>query len=141
MIVYFDTSAAMKLVVDEAGSSDAVRLWEGARRVVSSVLLYPEARAALKKARCERRLTDAGLRLAIVGFEHLWSRVERVSVSVPLATRAGALAHAHDLRGYDAMHLASAEAVGGTAVVFVGADIDLCTAARRLGFAVARLAS
>jgi uncharacterized protein len=138
MTAYFDTSAAVKLVVDEPGTEIAVRLWEGAQRVVSSVLLYPEARAALKRVRRERRLADDGLRDAIVEFERIWQRIERVGVSVDLATRAGALAHSHDLRGYDAIHLASAE-VTDTDLVFVAADSDLCAAATRLGLAVARL--
>jgi len=136
---YFDTSAAVKLVVAEPGSSEAERIWRDARRVVSSVLIYPESRAALKRARRERRLTDTQLRLAITEFEGLWARVDRVGVSSVLATRAGVLAHDHDLRGYDAVHLASAESIAWPDVVFVGADRDLCDAARRLGLAVARL--
>lgn len=139
MIAYFDTSAAVKLVIDEPGSHEAARIWSGARRVVSSVLMYPEARAALKRARRERRLGDAAFRLAIAGFERLWGYVERVRVDAGLAVRAGALAHEHDLRGYDAVHLAAAEAVAAADVVFVGADIDLCAAAGRLGLAVAHL--
>lgn len=139
MIAYFDTSAAVKLVIDERGSQEAARIWSGARRVVSSVLMYPEARAALKRARRERRLGDAALRLAVAGFERLWRHVERVGVDAGLAVRAGVLAHEHDLRGYDAVHLAAAEAVAAADVVFVGADVDLCAAAGRLGFAVAHV--
>jgi predicted nucleic acid-binding protein len=136
---YFDTSAAVKLVVTEPGSSEAQRIWRDARRVVSSVLMYPESRAALKKARRERRLTDVELQLAITEFEGLWAQVDRVAVSTVLATRAGVLAHDHDLRGYDAVHLAAAERIAWPDVVFVGADRDLCDAAHQLGLAVARL--
>jgi hypothetical protein len=93
----------------------------------------------LKRARRARRLSAAGLRSAILGFERLWSRMERVVVSSDLAMRAGALAHTHDLRGHDAVHLAAAEAVASTDTVFVAADHALCTAAARLGIAVARL--
>ena len=140
MIAYFDTSAAVKLVVEEPGSTEAVRMWDSATHVVSSVLMYPEAHAALKRARRERRLTDTGLRLAIGGVARLWGRMERVGVSVDLALRAGALAHTHDLRGYEAVHLAAAEAVAAADMVFVAADHDLCTAAANLGLAVARVA-
>ena len=139
MTAYFDTSAAVKLVIAEPGSSEAERIWRDARRVVSSVLMYPESRAALTRARRERRLTDAQLQLAITEFEGLWAHFDRVGVSTILATRAGVLAHDHDLRGYDAVHLASAEGIAWSDVVFVGADRDLCDAARRLGLAVARL--
>lgn len=139
MIAYFDTSAAVKLVVEEVGSPEAVRIWDGATQVVSSVLLYPEARAALRRARRNRRLTDAALRRAVRDVERLWQRMESVTVSVDLAFRAGALAHTYDLRGSDAVHLAAAELVGAPDLVFVAADHDLCTAAARFGLAVARV--
>jgi uncharacterized protein len=120
LTAYFDTSAVVKLVVAESGSNDAVRIWEAARSVASSVFVYPEARG-----RTELRAT--------VG------QLARVGVTTALATRSGVLAREHDLRGYDAVHLASAELLHSTDLVFVGADRDLCAAARRLGFAVAGL--
>ncbi len=141
MTAYFDTSALLKLVVQEHGSERAGRLWQEASRVISTTLLYPEARAALKRARRERRLGDAELRLAVRGFERLWSRIERMSVPVPLAVRAGELAHTFDLRGYDAVHLAAAEALADGSLVLVCADRELCDAAAGLGLAVARVAS
>jgi predicted nucleic acid-binding protein len=134
---YFDTSAVVKLVIRERGSTEALEVWEAAGTAVSSVLMYPEARAALKKARRERRLTDAQLRLAVTAFGALWQQVDRVVVSASLATRAGVLAHEYDLRGYDSVHLASAEMVAEPRLVFVAADADLCAAAQRLGLAVA----
>jgi predicted nucleic acid-binding protein len=141
VIAYFDTSAAIKLLVAESRSGDAARLWDGAEKVASSLLLYPEARAALARARRERRIGTSELRLATSGFELLWRRVERVQISTALAERAGELAHAHEMRGYDAVHLASAEALRSQTLVFVAADRALCDAARALGMNVARLHS
>jgi predicted nucleic acid-binding protein len=141
MIAYFDTSALVKLVIREQGSDRAGRVWQEASSVVSAVLLYPEARAALKRARRDRRLRDAELRLAVRGMERLWAQVERILVSVPLAVRAGELAHTFDLRGYDAVHLAAAETLASAPVVFVGADGALCNAAAAMGLAVARVAN
>jgi len=139
VIAYFDTSALVKLVVDELGTDRAHRLWQESSHVVSTTLLYPEARAALKKARRERRLGNAELRLAVRALERLWSRLHRMIVAVPLAVRAGELADAFDLRGYDAVHLAAAETLAAGASVFVAADRDLCNAAARLGLSVARV--
>jgi uncharacterized protein len=139
LIAYFDTSAFVKLIVEEAGSEEAVRIWEHASRVASSVLLYPEARAALAAARRDRRLGATGLAAAVATFEDVWGGVERVLVSVRLATRAGALAEEHALRRSDAVHLASAELVAGDDVVLVAADARLCAAGRRLGLAVATI--
>jgi len=140
MIAYFDTSALVKLVIQEQGSDRAERLWREASRIVSTVLLYPEARAALKRACRDRRLRDAELRLAVRGVERLWVQVERILVSVALAERAGELAHAFDLRGYDAVHLAAAETLAAAPVAFVCADGPLCDAAAASGLAVARVA-
>lgn len=140
MIAYFDTSALVKLVIQEPGSEHAERVWRDASTVVSNVLLYPEARAALKRARRDRRLRDAELRLAVRGVERLWAQVDRILVSVPLAVRAGELAHAFDLRGYDAVHLSAAETLAAAPVVLVCADGPLCDAAAAMGLAVARVA-
>ena len=139
MIAYLDTSAAVKLVIDEPGSSEATRIWSAARSVASSVLLYPEARAALKRAARERRLSAPHVRYATSAFERLWAQVAQIGVTTSLARRAGTLADEQDLRGYDAVHLASAELLRSEALVFVAADRDLLAAARRLGFAIARL--
>jgi len=139
LIAYLDTSAAVKLVVSEPGSNEALRIWAAARSVASSVMLYPEARAALKRAARDRRLGETQLRHAIWDFERLWAQVARIGVVTALARRAGALAHEQNLQGEGAVHLASAELLRSDALVFVAADRDLGAAARRLGFAVARL--
>ena len=49
-IVYFDSSAFVKLVVEEDGSEVAATLWDGCDAAVSSRLAYPEVRAALAAA-------------------------------------------------------------------------------------------
>jgi uncharacterized protein len=53
--------------------------------------------------------------------------------------RAGDLAEAHALRGYDAIHLASAEAVANDETVVVTADPQFRAAADRIGLATANL--
>ena len=45
-VVYFDASAMVKLVVEEAGSHLAAELWDGCDAAVASRLAYPEVRAA-----------------------------------------------------------------------------------------------
>ncbi|HEX7463112.1 MAG TPA: hypothetical protein VF317_13165 [Dermatophilaceae bacterium] len=49
-IGYFDSSAFVKLVVEEEGSDLAAALWDGRDAAVSSRLAYPEVRAALAAA-------------------------------------------------------------------------------------------
>jgi uncharacterized protein len=59
VIAYFDTSAVMPLLIAEPGSDRAAALWDGADRVVSVRLVYPEARAALAQAERLGRLTSS----------------------------------------------------------------------------------
>ena len=84
-LVYFDSSAFMKLLVEEAGSELAADLWDGCEAALSSRLAYPEVRAALAAARRHHDLGDDDLRTA----ERAWQvgMVNRVvrSTSVPIA--------------------------------------------------------
>jgi len=140
VICYFDTSAFLKLViVTEEGASEAALLWDGAERVASSVLLYPEGRAALARARRSGRLDDRGLREAKDDFERLWRGVDVLGVAEDLAARAGTLAEELGLRGSDAVHLSSAETVADPTLVLVAAGRALIGAARRIGLGVAEI--
>lgn len=107
-IVYFDSSALVKLLVEEEGSETAATLWDGADAVVSSVLAYPEVRAALATATRDRRLTPRAHRVVKSDWEEFWAGIRTVEVSAQLATDAADLAEAHRLRAYDAVHLAAA---------------------------------
>ena len=69
MIAYFDTSAVVPLLIAEPGSARATSLWDGADRVVSVRLLYPETRAALAQAERLGRLTARQLRGAVTEFD------------------------------------------------------------------------
>jgi predicted nucleic acid-binding protein len=59
-----------------------------------------------------------------------------VGIDAPLARAAGQLAEELALRGYDAVHLASALALGG-ATMLISWDADLRRAATRRGCAIA----
>ena len=65
MIVYFDTSAIIPLIIDEASSPLCERFWNDATQAVSSRLLYVEARAALAKG--QTAATRLGLAVARAG--------------------------------------------------------------------------
>lgn len=77
-----------------------------------SRLSGPEARAALAAATRSGRLTGDGLAAAKRELAWRLDRVLVVEVSAAIAARAGDLAELHALRGYDAVHLASAIQVG-----------------------------
>lgn len=138
MIAYFDTSALVPLVVEEAGSARAKLLWDGAARVVGARLVYAEGRAALAMASRTGRISESALRDAVGDLDRLYRQMDVVELSDGLVRRAGALAESHALRGYDAVHLASAESLADVEIVLVAGDGPLCRAAQSRGLAVAR---
>ena len=66
-LVYFDSSALVKLVVDEDGSDLAAELWDGCDAALASRLAYPEVRAALAAACRNHDLSEADLDVGIYG--------------------------------------------------------------------------
>lgn len=138
MIVYLDTSAVVPLLVDEPTSEAASGFWSKADRVVSSMLLYAEARAALAQAGRLGRLDPEQLRRSVDGLASVVGDMDLVEVTDPLVRRAGVLAEELGLRGFDAVHLASAELVADDELVLVAGDKRLVAAAGQLGLATAR---
>jgi predicted nucleic acid-binding protein len=133
VILYLDTSSLVKLYVEEPGSRGVRGLLETAEIVATSVVAYPEARAALARRRRERSLTAASYRAARAALDTDWPRLLSLEVAEPLARQAGDLAERHRLRGFDALHLASyltiANEFQGEDVRFSSADKTLVRAA------------
>jgi uncharacterized protein len=111
-------------------------LWGTRLRVASSILCCPEGRAALAAARRGGRLSATGYGRAREELESLQGELVLVGIDRPLARQAGDLAEELELRGYDAVHLASALALGADTTL-VTWDEDLRRAAIRSGCAVA----
>jgi uncharacterized protein len=124
-------------VIVEDGAEIAAELWSAPVPLASSILSYPEGRAALAAARRAGRLGAAAHRRARDEFEALQSEMMLVGIDGQLARDAGELAEKLRLRGYDAVHLASALALDAEAT-FVSFDEDLRRAAARSGCSVAR---
>ncbi len=129
MIAYFDTSAAVPLIIDEPSSAKANRIWDDATRISSVRLLYPEASAALARAERMRCITKAQLVAAVAELDSITTQIDHVEITAYLARAAGELARAHGLRGYDAVHLAAVLAARDDDLVFVTGDGDLGAAA------------
>jgi uncharacterized protein len=136
VIAYFDTSAVVPLLVVETGSARAAALWDGADRVVSARLVYPEGRAALAQAHRLGRLTARQLRAAATELDSKYDEFDLVEVDDLLARHAGQLAEAHGLRGHDAVHLAAAHRVRDPDLVVVAGDGALLSAATAEGMAI-----
>jgi predicted nucleic acid-binding protein len=137
VIVYFDTSAFVPLLVAEPGTEPAGELWESADEVVTSRLLYVEAAAALARARRMGRITDRNHRAALDSLDDLWRDFRVIEVDETVTRRAAELADRHALRGYDAVHCASAERIDAPDLVVASGDNDLLTACTELALATA----
>jgi uncharacterized protein len=78
------------LLIVEPGSARASTLWDGADRVVSVRLLYPETRAARAQAKRLGRLTARQLRGAVTEFDSLFEEIDLVEVDGALLAAAAA---------------------------------------------------
>jgi uncharacterized protein len=142
VIVYFDASALVKLLVEEVGSDAAADLWDGCDAALASRLAYPEVRAALAAAHRNRDLSDRAHASVLRAWEGYWAAVRPVELTAAVERRAGDLAHRHGLRGADAVHLASAMVAGGPPGLVVAVwdrRLHAAAAAEGLGTAPARL--
>jgi uncharacterized protein len=127
----------VKLVFDEPGSDLVGELWDRASSVVSGQLVYPEARAAAAAAHRNGRLDAAQLRAAVRAIDEIYGELTKVTVDAALARVAGELAERRALRGYDAVHLASAMSIDSPDVVLATWDRALADAAGAEGLVVA----
>lgn len=143
MILYMDTSALMKVYIEEDGSEVARRLVTGADLAMSRVG-YAEARAGLARALRAGRLDERSFPTVLRSFEERWTLVSVVEITESLVREAGDLAQEHALRGFDAIHLASGltfQRESGEPVTFSAWDGLLLGAAEAEGLAVAPVAS
>ncbi len=84
-----------------------------------------------------QRITESQLAEAVGDLDVLMAEINHIELTAEVARNAGRLAQSHDLRGYDAVHLAGAATVAQDDFVFATGDIDLAAAARSLGISVA----
>jgi len=135
VIAYFDTSALVKLLIDEPGSEQAIAFWNGTEMRFTSRVTYAEVRSALAAAYRDRRLNDAGLRSAKRQWRRYWDALRVVETGVHLDRPAGDLAERHSLGGVDALHVASAAQLRVADMVVATWDRRLHAAAAAEGLA------
>ncbi|MGH3873963.1 MAG: type II toxin-antitoxin system VapC family toxin [Pseudonocardiaceae bacterium] len=135
MIGYFDTSAFVPLLIAEPTSGLCRRLWDDADAVVTTRLSYVEAAAALAQALRMARLTEQSYRAAMRILDRLWDEFEVIDVDDRIVHRAAQLAYTCALRGYDAVHCASADQLRDDDLVVATGDRKLLDACISLGIA------
>jgi predicted nucleic acid-binding protein len=108
VILYLDASALVKRYIREPGTLEVAEALAGADIVGTSVISRVETAAALAKAICIGTLTRQAAASALQVFRGEWPALVRVQATEMLVVRADELAWQLGLRGYDALHLASA---------------------------------
>lgn len=108
MILYLDTSAAVKRYVNEQGATDVRQAIASAMVVGMVAIGRVEIVAALAKAVRMRALSAPEAETARQLLHAEWVNYVRIRATEALVTRADSLAWQHGLRGYDAVHLAAA---------------------------------
>ena len=119
---YLDTSAAVKLVIQESGSDAMEQLvWDETRVLISSWLLHTELHCAVMRRE--------GMSLALVEAVLGMTRLAELHRSDLIAA-----AGLERLRANDAIHLATAVRLGAEEMITY--DAGLAAASERLGMRV-----
>ena len=139
MIIYLDTSALLKLYIQETGSEEVVKLLTSVDSSGTNLLTYVEMASAIARAVRMELVFANEAQSTWKDFLADWELLVRLDISVQITKRAATLAWEHGLRGYDAIHLASAlswqEAID-TPVVLTTYDRELWAAALKAGMEV-----
>jgi uncharacterized protein len=139
VIIYFDTSALMKLFVAEAHSEGLRQTADQAVQVFVSQLAWVEMCAGLAlKQRTGKIAAEIGTQ-ALSGLRQEWLRYGKLAVNEDITQAAGQLASRFALRAYDAVQLASAQRVhqeAGDSMLFCCFDKALNAAAAGLGMRI-----
>ena len=131
MSVYVDSSALLKIYVDEPETDAAVRLLSG-RRWVSGRHTLVEVRRNL-----HRVLDGDELERARRRFARDWEEMDAVDIGETTSELAAGLAERTGVRSLDALHLGAAAVTGADdALPILTFDVRLAEAARSLGWTV-----
>jgi len=136
---YLDTSALIKRFVDERGTPVVQAILARGGPFGTANIAYAEVYAGLARRHRERDLSPAAYAEACRHFEHDWQGCLRVDLSGSILDIARQLIQRHPLKGFDAIHLASAHRLHtelGEPITFVAADDRLLRAAEAEGLTI-----
>jgi predicted nucleic acid-binding protein len=134
--IYLDTSALVKLYVRESGSADLYSQMQASQLSATSWLTYVEFVAALTRSMRMKTLSRSSAGRKLAQFQHGWSDLMQVEVTLVVITRAANIAWDHGLRGYDSLQLASAliwQETLAEPVTLAAYDLELWDVAAKVG--------
>lgn len=136
MILYLDASALVKRYVLEPGSAEVMEAIDQAEMIATSIITRAEVAAALGKAARMQILEQQEARAALVTFRSEWPDLIRLQITEMVVAYADRLSWEYGLRGYDAVHLASAllwQDAMGERITMATFDKQLWRAAEQAG--------
>ncbi|MGH2620244.1 MAG: type II toxin-antitoxin system VapC family toxin [Anaerolineales bacterium] len=139
MILYADSSALAKRYISESGSGEVETLLRLAEVVGTGLITRVEVSAALARLVRTGALRRQAAETILRVFRKHWLELTTIQLTEALVAEADSLAWEQDLRGYDAVHLASALSWqrGLESVVTLATfDADLWAAGQRVGLGV-----
>jgi predicted nucleic acid-binding protein len=133
LIAYLDTSALIKMYLDESGRELVYERVTSASRIATALITYVEACAAFARLARESRASATDYRKLVAQLDANWQSYWIIELTRPVLRRASDLARRHALRAYDAVQLSSALELRGTEadVEFLSFDKTLNVGARR----------
>lgn len=137
MNIYLDTSAIVKLYIEEDGSDIVHDYTDRATIVSTSRIAYAEALSALVRCRDEKVLSKNNYDKCNTIFKFDWGMYFVIEVTEKIVEMAGNLVENHSIRGFDSIHLASAIVLRKEikqSVDFMCWDNRLLEAAKKEGF-------
>ena len=137
MILYLDTSALVKRYFKEPFSEAVITRWQEAEEIVTSSVAYAEALAAFYRKKRATGFDDVLMENIVADLQADWSGFIRIQVTDELNQYVDKAIKAYPLRGFDAIHLASAMIMHEKFPVeflFVCFDQKLTQAAQTEGF-------
>lgn len=136
IVSYFDASALVPLLIAESSTRTCREVWLRSEHRISSVIVKAEVAAALAKAHRMNRIDKSARDAALGAATRLWSACDMLVVSGTVADAAADVAVRHQLRGYDAVHVATSLLVAEDALGVSG-DAAMIAVWRSLGIATA----
>lgn len=114
MILYLDTSALVKKYFKEKNSSEVITAWKSALGITTSAVSYAELLAAVYRKASETRVKKSIIESVVGIFQEDWSSFIITAVDNRLNETIHKVIAKHALRGFDAIHLASALTIGSS---------------------------
>jgi len=108
VILFCDTSALLKLFIDEQDSESMIKARSSSEGIAVCRITWAESMAALAQRTRFKGANQAGLAQARSMFEQAWPGFAIADVTQSLVKKAGVFSEAFALRGYDSVQLAAA---------------------------------